>query len=86
MAYIISENCIKCKSCETECPNGAIREDGDHMRIDPNRCTECVGAFDMPQCADICPIGAPGPDPAHRETREELQKKWNKLHPKKKAA
>ena len=81
MAYKITEYCIMCHSCEEECPNGAISPGESTYVIDPNKCTECVGAYKSPQCADICPEEAPVPDPAHKESREQLLKKWCALHP-----
>ena len=81
MAYKISEECISCGACESECPNNAIKEGDTTFVIDPNKCTECVGAHDKPNCAEVCPVGAPVPDPAHKETREQLMAKWKKLHP-----
>ena len=53
MAYKISDECIKCGSCESECPVGAISEGSDKYVIDANECLEC-GA-----CAGVCPVGAP---------------------------
>lgn len=52
MAYKITEDCVSCGSCETECPVGAISEGDGIYVIDPDTCTEC-GA-----CADACPVGA----------------------------
>jgi ferredoxin len=80
MAYKISEECISCGACETECPNSAISEGETIYIIDPDKCTECVGAADTSKCADICPVGAPEPDPDRQESREELQAKYDKLH------
>ena len=81
MAYKITEECVACGSCELECPNQAISEGDTTYVIDPDRCTECVGAHDSSKCAEICPVEAPVPDPNHKETREQLQDKWRKLHP-----
>ena len=80
MAYKITEECISCGACETECPNGAISEGETIYVIDPDKCTECVGAADTSKCADICPVGAPEPDPDRQESKEELQAKYDKLH------
>jgi len=80
MAYKISEECISCGACETECPNGAISEGETIYVIDPDKCTECVGAADASKCADICPVGACEPDPDRQEGKEELQAKYDKLH------
>ena len=82
MAYYITEDCISCGACEPECDkNMAISEGNPTFRIDPNRCTECVGNYESLRCADVCPVDAPRPDPNHRETREQLLQKWYRLHP-----
>ena len=40
MAYVISDDCIACGTCISECPSGAISE-GEKYSIDPEVCTEC---------------------------------------------
>jgi len=79
MAYMISDDCISCGACESECPNQAISEGESVFIIDPAKCTECVGSFSKQQCAEICPIGAPVADPNNIESQEQLQSKWEKL-------
>jgi ferredoxin len=79
MAYKITEECINCGACEPECPNQAISAGDERYVIDPNRCTECVGAFDESQCAAVCPTEACVPDPDHKETKDELHAKYLKL-------
>ena len=32
MAYVITDRCVKCGACESECPNGAIVELAGRMR------------------------------------------------------
>ncbi len=81
MAYKISEDCISCGACESECPNAAISEGESSFVIDPNKCTECVGAYDSSKCAETCPVEACKPDESHKESREALLKKWKALHP-----
>jgi len=81
MAYKISDDCISCGACEAECPNQAIKEGDSSYVIDPNRCTECVGAGDTSKCAEVCPVDAPGPDPAHKETKDQLLARYKTLHP-----
>jgi ferredoxin len=56
MALKITEECINCDVCEPECPNDAIYQGEAIYEIDPNRCTECVGHFDEPQCRQVCPV------------------------------
>jgi ferredoxin len=65
MAYKITDECISCGACEPECPVGAISEGDTVYVIDPGKCVECVGHHDAPQCAEICPVDAPQPDPDH---------------------
>ncbi|MCJ7769167.1 MAG: YfhL family 4Fe-4S dicluster ferredoxin [Dehalococcoidales bacterium] len=81
MAFKITEDCISCGACETECPNQAISEGETIYIIDPDRCTECVGSHDTQQCADICPVDSCIADPEHVGTREQLLEKWQGLHP-----
>lgn len=80
MALMITEDCTNCDACRDECPNEAIKEGDINYVIDPDRCTECVGAHDEPQCALVCPVDACVVDPAHRETKEDLQAKYDRLH------
>ena len=40
--------------------------------IVPDKCTECKGFHDEPQCAAVCPVDCCVPDPANEETEEEL--------------
>ena len=43
------------------------------------KCTECVGFHDEPQCISVCPVDCCIPDEEHRETREELAIKKEKI-------
>jgi ferredoxin len=40
--------------------------------IVPDKCTECKGFHDEPQCAAVCPVDCCVPDPKHVETEEQL--------------
>jgi ferredoxin len=53
MAYKITEECINCGACETDCPVEAISAGDYRYVIDPDACIDC-GA-----CAESCPVGAP---------------------------
>lgn len=75
MALLITDQCINCDVCEPECPNGAISQGAEIYLIDPVRCTECVGHFDLPQCIEVCPVDCILLDPSHRESRKELEGK-----------
>lgn len=81
MAYMISDDCASCAACVEACPNQAISEGQGKYDIDPDKCTECLGFFDEPQCAAECPSGACIPDPDRQETKEQLAAKYAKLHP-----
>jgi ferredoxin len=57
MAYkIISSSCTACSACEPECPNVAIIEKNGTFVIKPEKCTECIGHYDEPQCVAACPV------------------------------
>jgi ferredoxin len=47
----------------------------EYFYIVPDKCTECVGFHDEPQCAAVCPVDCCLPDPDNVESREELLKK-----------
>lgn len=79
MALIITDECINCDVCEPECPNDAISMGPEYYVIDPNRCTECVGHFDEPQCQQICPVECIPVDLSLNETREQLEAKYRRL-------
>jgi len=81
MSYKITEDCISCGACEPECQNDAISEGEEIYIIDPDKCTECIGNFESPKCAEVCPVDACIPDPEHAESKEELLEKWRSLHP-----
>ena len=114
MAIIITEECINCDACLTECPNKAIYEGGemwsmaegtdlsgsftlldgseidaydeqapksdDFFFIVTEKCTECVGFHDEPQCAAVCPVDCCEPDPDNSETEDQLTEKQALLH------
>lgn len=79
MALLINDECVNCGVCEPECPNSAITEGDDIYIIDPDKCTECVGHYDEPQCIEVCPVDCIPKDPDHEETKEELQTKYEAL-------
>ncbi len=94
MALLITDECINCGACEPECPNTAIYEGGidwtlngntyspisnDYFYIVPDKCTECVGFHDEPQCQAVCPVDCIIIDPENIESKEELLAKKEKL-------
>ncbi len=55
MAYVISDSCVACGTCQPECPVEAISE-GEIYKIDPDTCIECGS------CAAVCPNDAIQPE------------------------
>ncbi len=57
--------------------------DGDNIYVIAyDRCTECVGHFDEPQCAAVCPVSdCCISDPTYPETSAVLLDKVKKLNP-----
>tara|TARA_R110000868_G_scaffold90546_7_gene251239 strand:- start:1327 stop:1593 length:267 start_codon:yes stop_codon:yes gene_type:complete len=79
MALKITEECINCDVCEPVCPNLAIYQGDMVFEIDPNKCTECVGHFEEPQCIEVCPVDCIIKDPQQVETKDQLLAKYRKL-------
>jgi len=48
--------------------------------IAPDKCTECQGFHEEPQCAAVCPVDCCIPDELRKETVEELLAKKERLH------
>ena len=83
MALMITDECINCDVCEPECPNDAISMGKEIYEINPNKCTECVGHYDKPQCQIVCPIACIPTDPANMESAAQLMQKYHDLQNKK---
>ena len=79
MALKITEECINCDVCVSECPNQAIFSGPHIYEIIADRCTECVGHSGTPQCLAVCPVECIIPDPAYPETPVALQAKYQRL-------
>ncbi len=55
MAYSISDDCVNCGACISECPVDAISEGPDKYVIDPDACIDCGS------CVAACPNDAIAP-------------------------
>jgi len=75
----ITDACINCDVCEPVCPNQAIYQGVEFYEIAPERCTECVGHFDVPQCRVVCPVDCIPNDENHVESEAELLEKSRRL-------
>jgi ferredoxin len=54
--------------------------DMDVYYIVPNKCTECVGFHDEPQCAAVCPVDCCVDDKDVQESKDELLAKKDFMH------
>lgn len=79
MALLITDQCVNCDVCEPACPNRAIYQGAQIYEIDPERCTECVGHHEEPQCVVVCPVECIFVDPARIESREQLLARAERL-------
>lgn len=51
MKFVITDKCIKCGACCTDCPNNSIKLDGVAYKI-TEKCIQCG------DCYNLCPVGA----------------------------
>ncbi|HEY9574277.1 MAG TPA: 4Fe-4S binding protein [Lachnospiraceae bacterium] len=56
MAYVISDECVSCGTCEGECPVSAISEGDSQYVINADECIDCGS------CAAVCPTDAISPN------------------------
>jgi ferredoxin len=56
MAYIITDDCISCGACESECPVECIKQESEKYVINKEDCIDC-GA-----CEGVCPVDACKPE------------------------
>lgn len=52
----------------------------DLYYITPEKCTECEGFHEEPQCAAVCPVDCCVDDPDYRESVDVLLAKKEKMH------
>jgi ferredoxin len=53
----------------------------EYYFIASNKCTECVGFHEEPQCAAVCPVDCCVPDEENKESEETLLGKQKFMHP-----
>jgi ferredoxin len=66
------------RTVDAEAANAAVSP--DFYYIVPDKCTECKGFHDEPQCASVCPVDCCVDDPNIRETEEQLLAKKALMH------
>jgi ferredoxin len=88
MAYVVTENCIKCKytDCVDVCPVDCFHEGPNFLVIDPEECIDCT------LCVAECPANAiyaeddvPGDQRQYIALNAELAKQWKVIVEKKDA-
>ena len=52
----------------------------EYYYIVPDKCTECVGFHEEPQCAAVCPVDCCVPDPDRKESKDILLGRKERLH------
>jgi ferredoxin len=88
MAYVVTENCIRCKytDCVEVCPVDCFHEGPNFLVIDPEECIDCT------LCVPECPIDAiyaeddvPAAMSEYIALNAELSQKWPVIMEKKEA-
>lgn len=69
---------LKGQSYNADAPQEPVAMDVYYIVSD--KCTECVGFHDEPQCAAVCPVDCCIDDENHRETKDELLAKKTFMH------
>jgi ferredoxin len=64
---------------DADAEHGPVSNDLYYIVTD--KCTECVGFHEEPQCASVCPVDCCLHDEDHVETAPELEAKKESLHP-----
>ncbi|MCH2233843.1 MAG: 4Fe-4S dicluster domain-containing protein [Crocinitomicaceae bacterium] len=71
-------NLLDGSQAEADAENEPV--DMDVYYIVPNKCTECAGFHEEPQCAAVCPVDCCVPDENVVETEDQLLAKKDFLH------
>ena len=73
-AYVLEDGTVT----DVDAQHKPISE--DLYYIVPDKCTECVGFHEEPQCAAVCPVDCCVPDPEREETETQLLARKERLH------
>ncbi|MQY50489.1 ferredoxin family protein [Rhodocyclus tenuis] len=79
MAYVVTENCIKCKytDCVDVCPVDCFREGPNFLVIDPDECIDCtLCVAECPAEAILAEDDVPAAQHAFIALNAELAKQW----------
>lgn len=66
------------ENLEADAQNEPVSD--DFYYIVPDKCTECLGFHEEPQCAAVCPVDCCVADPDNVDTEEELLTRKSNLH------
>jgi len=55
------DTCIACDDCRPVCPTKAVKAGPVVYTIKADKCTECEGHADEPQCVEVCEQGSISP-------------------------
>jgi ferredoxin len=89
MAFVVTENCIKCKytDCVEVCPVDCFHEGPNFLVIDPEECIDCT------LCEPECPANAimaeddvPADQAHFKALNKELSRQWPVITEKKEPA
>tara|TARA_B110000495_G_scaffold174342_1_gene164376 strand:+ start:696 stop:1034 length:339 start_codon:yes stop_codon:yes gene_type:complete len=79
MAYVVTQDCIKCKytDCVEVCPVDCFYEGADMLAINPDECIDCG------VCEPECPVDAIIADhhPKFTQRLLDINTKWSKVWP-----
>lgn len=73
-SYVLEDG----KEVAVEDQNAPVED--DYYFIVPDKCTECKGFHEEPQCAAVCPVDCCVDDPERVESEETLLARKAKLH------
>ena len=73
-SYVLEDG----KEVGVDDPNAPVED--DYYYIVPDKCTECMGFHEEPQCAAVCPVDCCVPDPDREETETVLLARQATLH------